>query len=243
MGAEVIRVPAWWRGPPRSANGGYTCGLVAGAMGVTAAEVTLRDPPPLERDLALEPHAEGITVRDGSTVVAEGRPARVELQIPEAPSPLRAEEAARAGYERWSARHPFPGCAVCGPEREQGDGLRIFPGQLDEHGLFASVWTPHGSVAGDDGTVLPECVWAALDCPTSAPVRHYDEGPPAVLGRLAASIDAPVRVDQAHVIVSWALERDGRKRSAAAALFDHCGRMLARSRAVWIELEEEKRRG
>ncbi len=39
-----------------------------------------------------------------------------------------------------------------------------------------------------------------------------------------------------HVIISWELSRDGRKREAACALFDAEGRALARSRALWIEL-------
>ncbi len=209
-------------------------------MGASAAEVTLRNPPPLEQDLAVEHHAKGVTVRTEDTVIAEGRAALVELPVPEAPSPERASEASRAGHERWSAQHPFPGCAVCGPERGPGDGLRIFPGELDDHGLFVCSWTPDQSVAGDDGTVAPECVWAALDCPTSAPVANFGDGPPSVLGCLAARIDDPVQVDQPHVIASWALERDGRKRTAAAALFDSRGRVLARSRAIWIELKEER---
>src|SRR5215218_4317713 len=42
-----------FRGPDQSGNGGYTCGLVAGAMDGPAA-VTLRLPPPLEVPLRVE---------------------------------------------------------------------------------------------------------------------------------------------------------------------------------------------
>lgn len=236
MSRDFIRVPTRWRGPASSANGGYTCGLIAGAMGVAGAEVTLREPPPLERDLRVERRDEGVTVCDGDMVVAEGRRAAMDLEIPAPPSNVEATEASRAGYERWSVEHPFPECAVCGPEREPGDGLRIFPGRLGDDGLFACAWTPDELVAGADGTALPECVWAALDCPTSAPARVEPGGPPVVLGRLRASIDGPVELGQSHVIVSWALERDGRKSTTAAALFDPRGRVLGRARAVWIEL-------
>ena len=176
---------------------------------------------------------------DGGTLVAEGRPEEMDLEVPAPPSVLRAAEASRAGYERWSADHPFPECAVCGPEREPGDGLRIFPGRLGESGLFACAWTPDRFVADTEGTVLPECVWAALDCPTSAPARIEPGGPPVVLGRLRASIDRPVEVGQTHAILSWALERDGRKTTTAAALFDSGGRILGRARAVWIELRRD----
>ncbi len=234
--APNIRIPSRFNGPPGSANGGYTCGLVAGVLASEAAEVTLRSPPPLERDLAAVRHGEDVIVRDGNKVIAEGHAVRLDLETPEPPSLERAVEAARAGYVRWSAEHPFPRCVVCGPAREPGDGLRIFPGRLSDDGLFASSWTPHESVADDTGTVLPECVWAALDCPTSAPLANYGEGPPMMLGRLAASLEAPVLAGAPHVIVAWEIERDGRKRTAGAALYDSRGTVLARSRATWIEL-------
>jgi acyl-CoA thioesterase FadM len=79
-------------------------------------------------------------------------------------------------------------------------------------------------------------VWAALDCPTSAPVANFGEGPAVVLARLTARVDHPVRVGEPYAIVSWPLDVDGRKRHAAAALFDADGRLLAESRALWIEL-------
>ena len=236
MPGATIRIPARFNGPPESANGGYACGLVAGALGSGAAEVTLRSPPPLERDLKARVDATGVvSVLDGSTLVAEARSATVDLELPEPPSVESADKAARAGRERWSAEHPFPGCVVCGPARAPGDGLRLFPGALGG-GLFACPWTPDESVAEESGAVARECVWAALDCPTSAPVANYGAGPPLVLGRQAARLDAPVKAGEPHVLVSWELDRDGRKRSSAGALFDSRGRCLARSRAVWIEL-------
>ena len=177
-----------------------------------------------------------MTASDGDTLVAEGRPADMDLEVPAPPSSAEAAEASRAGYEQWSDRHPFPECAVCGPEREPGDGLRLFPGRLGDGGLFACAWTPDAFVAGADGTVLPECVWAALDCPSSAPARIEPGSPPVVLGRLQASLDGRVEVGETHAILSWALERAGRKSITAAALFDSHGRILARARAVWIEL-------
>lgn len=236
MAGATIRIPSRFNGPRGSANGGYTCGLVAGVLAARSAEVTLRTPPPLERDLAAERDGEGVIVRDADTVVAEGHAAGLHLEVPEPPSLQHAGEAARAGYPRWSAEHPFPSCVVCGPAREPGDGLRIFPGPLAHGGLFACEWTPHESVTDGSGAVLPECVWAALDCPTSAPVTNFGEGRPMVLGRLTASLGAPVRAGEAHVIASWEIERAGRKRTAGAALYDSSGTVLARSRATWIEL-------
>ena len=238
MAPASIRIPARFNGPPGSANGGYTCGLVAGALGVDSAEVTLREPPPLETDLALERSGPRISVRHGDTLVAEGRPTVPALQLLEPVAPAQAAEAARAGRARWAEGHPFPTCVVCGPERRPGDGLRLSPGRLGGEGTFACDWTPDASLGDGDGLVRPEFVWAALDCPTSAPIANWGEGPPVMLGRLAASLDAPVRVDEPHAIVTWALARDGRKRRAGAALFDAGGQVLACSRALWIELRE-----
>lgn len=238
MAPATIRIPARFNGPPGSANGGYTCGLVAGALGVDSAEVTLRAPPPLETDLVLERSGPRICVSHGDTLVAEGRPTVPALQMLEPIDPAQAAAAARAGHVRWAAGHPFPTCVVCGPERPPGDGLGLSPGPLGGEGTFACDWTPDAWLGDGAGFVRPEFVWAALDCPTSAPIANWGEGPPVMLGRLAASLDAPVRVDEPHAIVTWALARDGRKRRAGAALFDADGRVRACSRAVWIELRE-----
>jgi hypothetical protein len=222
-----LLIPSRFNGPPTSANGGYTCGLVAGLLDEGAAEVTLRSPPPLDTQLEVERDDGGVRVSDGEVLVAEGRAAPLELQPPAAVSVEEAEAASRAGQEHWTAKHPFPTCFVCGPDRPPGDGYRIFPGQLRD-GLFAAVWTPASSRA--EGT------WAALDCPTSAPVANFGEGPAMVLGRLTARLDAPVEPGRPHVVLSWPLAADGRKRHAGAALFDEAGALLAIARALWIEL-------
>ena len=234
--SETLTIPARFNGPSGSANGGYTCGLVAGLLKAEVASVSLRTPPPLELPLAVVRADGGLELRDQDEVVAEGAPDELLLDVPDAVSPERAAEASRAGREHWTKSHPFPGCVVCGPQREAGDGMRVFPGELDD-GLFAAEWTPDESLSAGDGRVHPECVWAALDCPTSAPVANFGEGPPMVLARLTARIGCPVRVGEAHALVSWPLAVDGRKRHAACALFDSEGRLLCASRALWIELK------
>lgn len=233
-----IRIAQRFMGPPGSAQGGYTCGLVAGVLGAGAAEVTLRKPPPLERDLQVDRDGDSVTVRDGETLVAEGRPATLDLDVPEPVEEAAAAAASRAGAERWTTRHPFPTCLVCGPGREPGNGYRLFPGAVpDRPGLFAAVWTPEEWLA-EDGEVRTECVWAALDCPTAAPVADFEAGPPAVLARLTGRLDRPVQAGLPHVVVSWGLGVDGRKRQGAAALFTPAGELAAASRALWIQLRE-----
>jgi hypothetical protein len=234
MAASIV-IPERFNGPPGSANGGYTCGLVAGALGGGPAEVSLRSPPPLARALAVEQSAGGVALRDGDTLVAEGRPAELELEPPHPVALEEAEAASGAGFERWSAGHPFRTCVVCGPDREPDDGFGIFPGELPQGGRFAAVWRPHESLARD-GAMPEECVWAALDCPTSAPVVNFGAGPACVLARLTAQIEGGVEPGRPYVVVSRALEVDGRKRHSAAALFTVDGELVARSQALWIEL-------
>jgi hypothetical protein len=232
---DGLTIPARFNGPPETANGGYTCGLLAGLLGAEAAEVSLRAPPPLDRPLAVTAAGERLELRDGDALLAEARAADIVLDASDSISPSQARAASEAGQDHWTAGHPFPTCVVCGPERDPGDGMRVFPGSLGG-GRFAAVWRPDESLGDGEGRVRPECVWAALDCPTSAPIATFGEGPPVVLARLTARLGSPVRVGEPHAIVSWPLAVDGRKRHAAAALFDSAGRLLGSSRALWIEL-------
>jgi hypothetical protein len=236
---DSLTITARHNGPPGSANGGYTCGLLAQQVGAEAIEVTLRKPPPLERPLEVAGDAEHVELRDGERLVAEAHPAELLLDVPEAVPAEELEHAEAGGHERWTAKHPFPTCFVCGPERAPGDGLRIFPLALPGYdGMFGARWRPDESLAAADGSVRPEYVWAALDCPTSAPVANFGAGPPMVLARMTARLGCSVRTGEQHSILSWPLARDGRKREAAAALYDSAGRMLCASKALWIELRE-----
>ena len=234
---DGLSIAARHNGPPGSANGGYTCGLLAQRVDAEVVEVTLRSPPPLEQPLAPVADGERLELRDGDTLIAEARPAELLLDVPEPVPASEIERAERDGYERWAADHPFPTCFVCGPAREPGDGLRVFPVELaGRDGLFGARWLPDESLAAADGSVRPEYVWAALDCPTSAPVANFGEGPAMVLARMTARLGCSVRVGEEHSIVSWPLGHDGRKRHAAAALFDSSERLLCASKALWIEL-------
>jgi hypothetical protein len=235
---ESIVIDPHFRGPPDSGNGGYTCGLLAQSIEGPAV-VTLRAPPPLRVPLAVVAEGDGARLLDGDTLVAEAKPS-----APDPPGePPRfvlldeARAAAEGSFFR-SESHPFPSCFVCGPQRAEGDGLRIFAGPLGD--MFAAPWTPDLSLAREDGRLPPEIVWSALDCPTSAPGMN-EPGPdgrvlPIVLARLAADLREPVVAGDDHVITSWEIGHDGRKREAGAALYDAGGRLLASARALWIEL-------
>jgi hypothetical protein len=217
---ELVIEPRF-NGPAGSANGGYTCGLVADLLdGI--AEVTLRRPPPLGRALRVERQEGRVVVLDDDAVVAEAVEAIFELALPEPPTTQEAVSAS-ARYPGFD-EHAFPTCFVCGPDREVGDGLRIFAGPLRD-GLVAAPWTPT--------EVDRHVVWAALDCPGAIAVGFPDRGE-TLLGRFAAIVDELPEVGESCVVVGWPLGEEGRKLYAGTALYGEGGRPLARARATWI---------
>src|SRR2546429_181527 len=160
---DIVIEPRF-RGPPDSANGGYTCAMAAQVIH-GPAQVTLRTPPPLGRPLAGSRSEDG-TVRPlgGDRLGGEGRPAAGGRGGPGA---VGVEQARRAAERcEWLEHHPYPTCFVCGPQRDAGDGLRIFPGPVEGRALYAAPWVPDESLADSMGLVRPEFVWAALDCPS-----------------------------------------------------------------------------
>ncbi len=229
MSTSTVVVAPRFRGPPTSGNGGYVAGLV-GAHVHGPARVRLHVPPPLDRDLALEADGE-IRITDGDVLVASGTPGSLELSIP-APPTLADAAAASRGY-RGFVRHPFPSCFVCGPERAEGDGLRIFPGPI-EVGVVAAPFMPPPDLldAGDGGVLAPAIVWAALDC-TGYFAIVGDEPVPMLLGELTADVRAPVDRGP-HVVYGWALGGEGRKARCGTALASSDGRVLAVGLATWI---------
>ncbi|MGH3104152.1 MAG: hypothetical protein ACRDN6_08680, partial [Gaiellaceae bacterium] len=195
------------------------------------AEVTLRRPPPLGRPLAVERRDGRVELLDGTELVAEGIGAAVELEVPAPVSVADAERASESfpGFER----HAFPTCFVCGPEREPGQGLRIFAGPVAGREVVAAPWTPAADLADEDELVRAEYVWASLDCPGAIAVGWPDRGD-TVLGRLAARVDRVPRAGERCVVVGWQLGEEGRKLWAGTALFGDGGDLLALGRATWI---------
>jgi hypothetical protein len=224
-----------YNGPAGSANGGYTCGLVARLVGGPCVEVTLRRPPPLGRPLRVGRKDGGrVELLDGGELVADGVPAELDLDVP---APVTPEEAARAS-ERWTGfeEHAFPTCFVCGPRRPEQDGLGIFAGAVEGRpGLVAAPWTPQAALAGEDGAVRSEFVWAALDCPGAFAVGFSSGRGETVLGRLRARVDRAPGPGEPCLVAGWPLGEEGRKLYAGTAVFTAAGELLAGARAVWIE--------
>lgn len=239
---ESIIIDKRFCGPPNSGNGGYVCGLLAGHID-GSAEITLRAPPPLDRPLDIVSGANGgVELRENETLLATGR--GLTLDVADIPAVTWAEAEDAARRSPFAIDHLLPRCFVCGPARAHGDGLRIFPGPLSRHrnerpAALASPWIPHSNLAGDDGLVASEFVWAALDCPTgfaSGSARHLglNGNEAMLLGRMSARIDRRPWPGERCAIVAWPTGREGRKLFADGALLSHDGELMAVSRTTWL---------
>jgi hypothetical protein len=223
-------IAARFNGPPGSGNGGYSAGLVAAELssdvdgGTGAIEVTLRRPPPLDRELTVR-HEDVLRVFAGDDLIAEAKPAEVgddEVVAPVSPADAEVVSRSYVGFRD----HPFPTCFVCGPERAVGDGLRIFPGRLADGRVAAPFAVP------DDAS--PITVWAALDCPSGWAVPLEDR--PYVLGRIAVRVNARPVAGDACVVVGELVGEDGRKAFSRSTLYSPAGNVLALARATWVAL-------
>lgn len=230
--AESVSIPGRFNGPLDSGQGGYCSGVFAGLVG-GAAEVSLRRPVPLDVPLDVVRERDGsVGVLAGEALVAEaGAAPALELAVPAPVSPHDA----RLATARYRGRPdgPFSRCFVCG--RARADAFGVFAGAVDGRQVVASPWTPPAWTADGAGAVLPEFVWAALDCPTYFALYTDGELPVSVLARLSVQIDRPVVAGEEHVVIAWPLEADGRKRHTGSAVLSRDGERLALARALLIE--------
>ncbi|WP_395622773.1 PaaI family thioesterase [Sphingomonas daechungensis] len=234
---STLRIERRFRGPPESGNGGYAAGLVAAALGGSNCTVTLKSPPPIGRNLTLSTDADGATLFDDGTIVVTASREPIEVEVPPPPTLAEAQDA----EPRFTGHvhHIFPGCFVCGPERERGDGMRIFPGSLhDGADRVAATWTPDASVGDADGFVLPEFLWAALDCPGYFAVEST--AGLALLGRMSATIHRQAQIGEPLIVTGWPISAEGRKHRVGSALHDANGDLIAAATATWITLNEAK---
>ncbi|WP_310964771.1 hypothetical protein [Nocardioides terrisoli] len=224
----TLQISRRFCGPPRSANGGYTAGSLAEALGTDTTEVTLRMPPPLESTMDVEVDGARASLTHGRAPVATATASEVVIDPVE---PVSYDDAAAfsAAYPGHSF-HPFPTCFACGVDRD--DGLRIFPGPVSEderpRARVAAPWCPADDV--DLATT-----WAALDC-VGGWAGDLTERL-MVLGRMTATVDVLPRPGEPHVVMGRALGSKGRKTMTSATLYDGDGRIVGRAAHVWIAVD------
>ena len=233
MRAEPVVIGGRFRGPPRSANGGYACGVIAAPLAGTVT-VRLTAPPPLDTELRLESAEDESRLLHGASVIGTARRSTLDLVPPAPPTLVEATDAATryAGH----IAHTFPTCFVCGPRRAPGDGLRIFPGPVAGRALVAAPWIPDPSLADSTGNVAPIYLWSALDCTGAFAVLPESRDRTIVLGELTARIDGVAVAGEPNIAVGWDLGAEGRKRYAGSAVHAANGALIAIARATWIEV-------
>jgi hypothetical protein len=223
-------------GPPNSGNGGYVCGVLARDIaGPATAVLRARVPLDVDLDLRLDDGAMLMTDAEGG-LIGRGQAADAAL-LPDPPAPPSLEAARAAGLRHLGlAQRIHPICFTCGPERTEGDGLRVFAGQIEgaPEGHVACVWTPDAAFAEADGLISSEVIWAALDCPgffawVEKAGRHG-----ALLGTMTGEVLRRPRAGEDTIVTAWPLVREGRKETAGVALFSAGGELLARGHQVWI---------
>lgn len=232
---DTIIIDEHFCGPTKSANGGYVCGVLSNYLEGTS-EITLRQPPPLNRPLQVTFGEDQLTLSDDKNVIAEGKTAELDI-VPPAPPPFGLVVDASKHYIGFK-KHQFPTCFVCGPDRVEGQGLRIFAGPVAGRKLVAAPWVPGLELADSDGYVRREFLWAAMDCPGYYAISG-EKHPVMLLGRMTARIVLEIPVGNKVIVVGSKISQEGRKAEAITALYSEEGTLYSCALSVWIELKSK----
>jgi hypothetical protein len=101
---------------------------------------------------------------------------------------------------------------------------------------------PDPSVGDEDGLVLATVMWAVLDCQGGwAWTAGTQLPPPAVLGRMTATVHRRPSIGEQLVVAGWPITANGRKRLSGSVVWSADGTVLAASEATWVVLEDEQR--
>jgi hypothetical protein len=230
-------VPKEFRGPPNISNGGYSCGLLTRLLGGPST-VMLRGIVPLEAPVTVAPNdAGGVDVMnpEGQVVATAKRIDPSTLPAALAPVSLEVARKAAAGSP-FGRRSLHLGCFSCCIARPPAEGQAAFVGQVEgaEPGVCAGTWTPDPTFADPDGSVPEEYVWTALDCPGSMAWGYKIGDTIGLLGSMSGEMIRRPKAGEEHVLMTWALEAEGRKHFSGVALYTADGELLARGHQVWV---------
>jgi len=231
---DIVTIPSRFKGPPKSANGGYTCGLMARRIeGDVAA--SLKIPPPLDMPMTITRAGDAVEMHLDDRLVGRAQAATLDLDVPSRPEPLQLGDDPVDVPGRPVKFAPFSTCFVCGKDRHYPDGLCIHPQQVvGREGMVATSWRLHAGLADEDGCVATEYLWAALDCPgyfACAP------GEAALLARLTVGIEARPKAEGEATVIGWDLGGAGRKRRCGTAVFAPDGSLVAKAEGLWVVVD------
>jgi len=232
-----MHIPSRFNGPPDSAHGGVACGMFAAAVDSRRAAVRLLKPPPLEVNFTVQRDDDRATVvgPDGPTAVVRSLPDEFVIEPFPWLEPADVQAAEQDWIERVQPRHVFPTCFGCGHERPDRDGLALFAGEVLDGGCCVAAWTPDASLADATGAIPDWVVWAALDCPSGAPVLGtVADDTVIVLGEMAVHVSQSPRVGETYEVVGRNGGRDGRRLYGEVGLVNAHGDQLAFGRSTWI---------
>ena len=232
---NTILIERRFCGPPESGHGGYVAGYLAENID-GPARVRLLKPPPLEAPMEIVKTDEGVDLLYQGEVYARAWPSDFEADAPIAPSLEEARAMSRnfGGFHG----HAFPTCFGCGPDRDEGNGMRIFAGSASDSNLVAAPWKPDRSLGDEHDRVFPRFIWSALDC-AGAWSFMPSTGTPALLGEFSVRIDSPAYTTGEYIVVGWEIKREGRKHLTGTAIYTAEGELLAVSRATWFDIDLE----
>lgn len=224
-----------FRGPIDSANGGYVGGLLAKNLvgdQPIAVKVKLKSPPPINQIMTINTDDDNNVLKWNKKIIATAEITELALEVPVSPG-IEVAKQARQYYQQpqYEELHE---CFVCGPKRQQGDGLCIFPAPFDQSNTVIDSWVPDASLDDGNGRVAHEFLWAGLDCPGFYAHRRSDML--ALLGEMSAKILHYPRIGQMLISLGWQIRVEGRKYYSGTALFDAGSNLMALASQVWIKI-------
>lgn len=231
-----LQIPAEVCGHPGIAFGGFVAGLLAGEA--ECARIRFLAPTPVGTTVRLMTEGNGrrVLVDHLGTPLAEA--SIDELSI-EPIAALGWDDAIDARSRFGTFPHPQPMCFGCGPDRAEGDGLRVFTGPVDGAETVAGPWTPPLLMCASG--VLPRpLLWSALDCPGGWARRLLTgRRRPAVTASLSARIASDVRAGCDYIVCGWVIrDSNDRKTVVGSAVHSRDGQLYAVSEAVLVEPRE-----
>lgn len=234
MPLEFI-IPTERQGQTGMGQGGFACHQLQQLIGEPVT-IALKSALPLETVLTVEAIDDGWRLVDltaPDTTILEA--ARWEPDWPQTePVSIQTAEAAREAFPVTSDDHPAPHCVSCGFEERS---LHVHAGPMADGRWATPLRFPEWSLI--DGRVDESLIWMAIDCACG----WYTTFSGTTQGRgltvqFAAETTAPLDPNADYALVAWngdfMPDWDGRKRGAAAAIFDAEGACVARSRSFWV---------